>query len=244
MAQAEEWRWDAGEVRASRWDRVVTLSQDCAAPIIRLLEIPGAFVPGASQALERARANFRSDLSISNVHNPACLRPLSGLKVLRAKSGDHPVFLEGFEASFTLSHDGRGSEPIVLERMDLALLDHTPGEDPYYRYQVEGEEIFGAGPIEPQRFFVEVGPKGPRPARKVIDRRTNETAEAHSNNFFDTDPEIYLGFTPGETPQMIKVTTTVLEPGSYELCFRFFYRVANRELRQHTTDAIHVYLQD
>jgi hypothetical protein len=224
--KSEPWNWEAGKKPPfGPWDKVRILSHNYGEPIIRLLEIPGAFVPGLGDALSKLKGFYGADLNVSPVHHPHSLKPLhSAPGPLTSKSGDAPVYPEGFEASFTVAHNGKGGDPISLECMDLCLTKFVAGREPFFEYQLEAEEVIGAGPMEPLRFFVEVGSDGPGPARRIL-RSTGggtEVLTARGANFFDTEPETYYTFSSWEAPQVIKATVTALDQGYYELCFRFF----------------------
>ena len=141
----------------------------------------------------------------------------------------------------TVGHNGKGEQPITLERIDLSVTP-CPGVDPYFSYSREGEAIIGAGFIEPMRFFVELRAKGPQPARRQVRAAdgTKTMLIARGQNFLDTDPESYYEFAPKEAKK-ITFTLTALDAGYYEAYLRFFYRVAARELRQQIRDPIRLY---
>ena len=66
------------------------------------------------------------------------------------------MYFDGVEAMFTVSHNAKGKEHITLERIDLQTLSFTAGPDPDFSYRRDGEAYFGAGPVLPQRFYVEL----------------------------------------------------------------------------------------
>ena len=245
--QAEPWRWDSGAGEAPLWQKVLTLAHDYGEPIIRLAQIPGSFVPGVDKALDRLAALtalYSADLNISALDGPHAFKALDGAPPpVTAKSGDGPVFFDGVEARVTVSHNAKGKESILLERIDLTTIAFVPGHDSYFDYRLEGEAIIGAGQVEPMRFFVELDARGPRPARRQVRAPdgTKTMLIAQGPNFLDTDPESYWSFSASEPPLPLRFTLTPLDAGYYEACFRFFYRVAARELRQHTTAPIRLY---
>jgi len=245
---AETWLWEErGRTAAPFWRNARTLAVDVAEPLIRLAQIPGAFVPGLDRALDKASgltALFGADLNISPLDGPAAFAPLDGVPPpVVSKDGEGPVFFDGVETTITVAHNGRGTEQILLERIDLCVIAHAPGADSYFAYSLEGEGIIGAGFIEPLRFYVEVGANGARPARRQMTRPEGGKAMlvARGPNFLDTEPPGFYAIGPGELPVMLKLTVTALDTGYYETCFRFFYRVAARELRQYTSDPIRLY---
>lgn len=245
--KANNWSWEDHKKSPSPiWEKARTLSHHFGEPIISFLEIPGAFIPGVGEALGKLKALFGADLNISSISNPFSLKPIDGAPgPFMSKSGDSPVFLEGFDASFTIAHNGKGKETISLEYIDIYLINFTLGEDDFYAYQLKGEEIIGAGLVEPMRFFAEVSASGANAPRRSI--KTNEGKSelltAKSPNFFNTEPEVYYSFTVDEAALIIKTKVLALEQGFYELCFRFFYRIAAKELRQYTSSKILLYSQ-
>jgi len=248
--QAKPWQWEQrASSRAPLWRKVRTLALDYAEPITRLAQISGAFVPvpGLDKALDKVgglTALFGADLNISGLDGPNAFKPLDGVPPpVAAKAGDGPVFFDGVETTLSVAHNARGKEQILLERIDLCVIAFAGGKDPYFSYGRDGEAIIGAGFIEPMRFYVELEAAGPRPARRQVRGADGKEAMliAAGGNFLNTDPSGFYAFAPNDAPVVVKVLLTVLDPGYYETCLRFFYRVAARELRQHTTDPIRLY---
>lgn len=229
------------------WRTVRTLAVDIADPIIRLAKIPGAFIPGVNKALDSASdftAMFAADLNISPLDGLVTSKPFDGVPPpVTTKTGDGPVFFDGVETTITVSHNGKGKEQILLERIDLHVSEYFPGPNPYYSYKRDGEAVIGAGFIEPMRMYVEVGAKGAHRARRQIvrDNGKKDMIVAQSDNFLDTDPAGFYLFATNDAPIIIKTTLTALDAGYYKTCLRFFYRVAGRELRQYTSDPVHLY---
>lgn len=240
---ATTWSWPARD-RRQFWDRVRTVAQQYAEPVVKVLEVPGAFVPGASKALEKVGALFGSDLNISELDSGEVLYALDGAPgPFASQDGRSPVFVEGLTAAMTAAHNGKGQETILLERLDLQLLDRAPAPVAAYEEGRDASEIFGAGFVEPLRFFVEVGADGVGRARRAMkgdDGRTT-MARAEGPNMLDTDPASFLAIAPKDPPAMFRVTITARDPGLYTLCLRWFYRVAGRELRQHTSLPVQIY---
>lgn len=229
------------------WRTVRTLATNIGEPVIRLAKIPGAFFPGVNKALDSASeftASFASDLNISPLDGFTTSRSLDGCPPpVVSKDGNGPVFLDGVETSITATHNRRGKEPILLERIDLCVSDFVAGSDPYYSNARDGEAIVGAGFIEPMRIFVEIGANGANPAqckKSMADGKTKMVV-ALSENFLDTEPAGFYLFKPDEAPVLLTITLTALDAVYYETCLRFFYRVAGRELRQYTSDPIVIY---
>lgn len=237
---ASAWIWKGRSPRRERWARVRTLATDVFEPIIKLLEIPGAFVPGGPEALQKARALSGADLQISALDSELVMMPLDGAPgPFESAVYDEPVFTEGVQLSVTVSHDGRGEEQILLERLDLHVVDFDRERHPEYEARLEGQAIHGAGAvlIDPLRFFVELdGPVVGRARR--MERAADGTRKAlvaDSANFLDTDPGSYVAMGPRDVQMKIRITIHANTPGLYRVCLRWFYRVAARELRQHTS---------
>lgn len=235
------WTWNP---RKGLWDRVRTIATDIGEPVIKLLEVPGAFVPGASAALKSARSLIGADLQISALDSAEVLTPMDGAPgPFASTDGSEPVFIEGVRLAVTLAHDGRGDAQLLLERLDLHLLEYTPGRRPEFDAAIDAEALFGAGLVEPMRFFVELdGPKVGR-ARRMLrepDGRSRPLV-AESPNFLDTDPAALLALSPKDAPQPFRVTVTAQRPGLYRFCLRWFYRVGANELRQHTSLPLSIY---
>ncbi len=235
------WTW---KPRKGLWERVRTIATDIGEPIIKMLEVPGAFVPGASAALKSARSLIGADLQISALDTAEVLTPLDGAPgPFASADGSEPVFVDGVRLAVTLAHDGRGDAQILLERLDLHLIEYRPGRRPEYDVTIDAEALFGAGLVEPMRFFVELdGPKVGR-ARRMLrepDGRSRPLV-AESPNFLDTDPAGLLALGPKDPPQPFRVSVTAQRPGLYRFCLRWFYRVGALELRQHTSLPVSVY---
>jgi hypothetical protein len=107
-----------------------------------------------------------------------------------------------------------------------------------------GEAYFGAGPVLPQRFYVELKRTGPELARRKLDDGAKTMVVAHGPNFLDMEPSGIYDFSPNEVPIVIKIALTAIDAGYYETCLRFFYRVAAQELRQYTSDPIRIYTKE
>ena len=249
--EASKWDWQQHAPRDFKlWRRVRTLAGDWGDSLIQFAKIPGEYVPGLNKALDplgNVIARFSADLTISPLDGPNALRALNGPPgpVAAKDDVDHPVFYDGVDATLTVSHNGRGSvnEIIVLEWIDLCVVDFVPGRDPWYSIEPEGEEIIGAGVMEPMRFFVEIEGRNVRPARREVSLpgEKSDVLISTGANFLNTDPPVYFSFTPKERPQMFRFTISALQQGYYLICLRFFYRVANKELRQYTSEPVRLY---
>lgn len=238
----KEWRWS--DKKPSMFRKALTLAHSYTEPVVKILELPidllpfgesvrGAIKKGLELGTLLPQAS-KSDLEISTLSDANGLSSLEGRKILSTDDEKHPVFLDGFCASFTLSHNGKGKDPILLERLELVRLNYEPGENPRYEIPVSGEAQIGAGIIEPHRFMVGFGKTGISPAIR-------SGTSARSDNFFDMDPEVYLTFKPAESQELIKVAGRALDPGMYSLRFDFYYRVRSRELRCRSSLPIRVY---
>ncbi|TWV89103.1 hypothetical protein [Chitinophaga pinensis] len=111
---------------------VRTIAERITDPIIRIAAIPGAFIPGVGTALDKLKEAFGVNLSVSTPSFPLSLAPLEGSPPpLTARDGKRPVFVDGMKVSFTISHNRKGNEQIVLEHVDICLLDIQKGPDPF-----------------------------------------------------------------------------------------------------------------
>src|SRR5205085_6497509 len=165
---ATAWSWPTRD-RRNFWERVRTVAQDYAEPVVHLLEVPGAFVPGASKALEKIGALFGSDLNISELDSGEVLQPLDGAPgPYTSEDGTSPVFVDGVRAQIVVSHNAKGQETILLERIDVQVLSHTPAPVAAFEAQRDATQVFGAGFVEPMRFLVDVGLTGPGRARRSV----------------------------------------------------------------------------
>lgn len=243
MSTAKQWMWP--EKKQSMIQKSLTLAHNCGDSLVRVLRIPAPWIPAGENlvnSLERAvkalPARSVSDLAIAPASQHD-LRPLQGRPLLEHREERAPVFLDGLEASFTVGHNGRGDDTVLLERLQLRS-QYTPGEDPYYDYERD-PQIVGLGPVVPLRFQVSVGVNGVSRARRVLDRKSGEVETAYSENFFDSKSETYYSFAPGEAQKVIKVAISASDVGKYELTFLFFYRVGTGEVRCQESIPIHVY---
>jgi|SRR5262245_6853887 len=242
--QAKAWEWgQVGDANPLPWRKIRTLAIDYVEPVIRLAQIPLAFAPGLDKVADKLpalTALFAADLNISALDGPDAFKAIDGVAPpVTNKKGDGPVFFDGVEARLSVSHNGRGSQQILLERIDLHVIAFVAGPDAYFSYSRDGEAVIGAGFMEPLRFYVELGAKGVQPARRRVDGK-NEPLIAQGANFLDTEPASFYAFSPNELTKM-HFTLTALDAGYYETCLRFFYRVAARELRQYTSEPIRLY---
>jgi hypothetical protein len=243
--QAKAWQWGQDDfTNPMLWRKVRTLAVDYVEPVIRLAKIPLAFAPGGldkvADKLTGLTALFAADLNISALDGPEALKAIDGVPPpVTNEKGDGPVFFDGVEARLTVAHNGRGSEQILLERIDLHVITFVAGPDAYFSSSRDGEAIIGAGLMEPLRFYVEFGAEGVQPARRRVGGN-KEPLIAQSANFLNTEPASFYAFSPNELAKM-HFMLTALDAGYYETCLRFFYRVAARELRQYTSEPIRLY---
>ena len=241
---ATRWNWPSRD-RQRFWERMRVLATDVGEPIVHWLEVPGAFVPGAGAALAKVRTLFGSDLNISELDSAEVLQPLDGRPApFSSEDGSSPVFIDGVKASLTIAHNGLGDAPILLERVDLQVLARRPEVVDAYEVAPDASKIFGAGFVEPMRFFVELGTEGPGRARRTMPATNGQPGHllvAESDNFLDTNPASFLTLGPKEPPAMLRLTISALDPGLYSVCLRLFYRVAAQELRQQTSLPVLIY---
>lgn len=218
-----------------------TLSRKWTYSIVRKISEVGAILPPPFGKISKLLPKlFSADLVISSLREPGAAEPLDGFQILTHRNNMDPVFQNGLMLCFTFTHNGAGNEPITVERLELFLRSFAPGTDQYYEYLPSGDAIFGAGPVKPLRFMVQVGRDGPRRARFVVDRAKNEVAEAYSSNFFDLDNEFVLAVSRDKA-EYLRIILTTSETGLYELFFVFSYRVGDRKLRVSVSEPIYVY---
>ena len=238
------WVWQGRSPRRELWDRVRTLAHQVGEPVVKVLEIPGAFVPGAPAALAKLNALFGADLNISALDSGEVMSPLDGTPgPFESANGTEPVFSEGVALSLSIAHNANGAQQILLERLDLYLIDFDSAPVEAFDAQLEGDAVHGAGLIDPMRFFVELDGRQVKRARRSMRGLGGKPAmvKAESANFLDTDPGSFLTLGPAEAPAMFRITVTASTPGLYRFCLRWFYRVAARELRQHTSLPVSIY---
>src|SRR5580704_16420025 len=238
------WVWEGRSPRRELWDRVRTLANQVGEPIVTVLEIPGAFVPGAPTALAKVNALFGADLNISPIDSGEVMSSLDGTPgPFESADGTEPVFGEGVALYLSVAHNSKGAQPILLERLDLHLLGFDPAPVAAFEAQPEGNALHGAGLIDPMRFFVELDGRQVKRARRSVRGPDGKTVivKAESANILDTDPGSFLTLGPAEAPAMFRITVTASSPGLYRFCLRWFYRVAARELRQHTSMPVSIY---
>jgi hypothetical protein len=241
---AKLWVWQGRSPRRELWDRVRTLANQYSDPVIKLLEIPGAFVPGAPVALTKVNALFGADLNITALDSSEVMAPLDGAPgPFESIDGTEPVFKEGVQLFLSVSHNGKGNQQILLERLDLHLIAFEPAPISSFEGALEAGAVHGAGQLDPMRFFVELDGTEVKRARRSIRSADGKTGvlKAETANFLDTDPGSFLTLAPNEGHAMFRITVTAMSPGLYRFCLRWFYRVAARELRQHTSLPVAIY---
>jgi|GEM_PF-3741578 len=237
------WRWPSRD-RRNFWNKVYTLAEGVGEPIIRLLEVPGAFIPGATNALEKTRALFRCDLNISELDSNNVMEPLSGTPgPFTSKDGESPVFIKGLMLTTTIAHNRKSDERILLERVDIKVINYCSEAIAEYDVERDATGIYGAGFVEPLRFMIEVDSNGPGLARRIYRNPDGVTQvlTAAGPNILDTDPASFLTLGKDDDPEFFRFTISAIEPGLYELCVRWFYRINANELRQHTSLPFQIY---
>ncbi|ACU61250.1 hypothetical protein [Chitinophaga pinensis] len=123
-----------------------TIAERITEPVIRIAAIQGAFIPGVGTALDKLKEAFGVNLAVSIPSFPLSLSPLDGTPPpLTARDGKRPVFIDGMKVSFTISHNRKGNEQLVLEHVDICLLDVQKGIDPFFEFQANVNAIIGAG---------------------------------------------------------------------------------------------------
>ena len=116
-------------------------------PFLRLAAIPIAIVPRGKEIIGPVlEMLFRADLNISVIDEHS-LTPFAGVpSPVTSKDGSGPVYFDGVEAMFTVSHNAKGKEHITLERIDLQTLSFTAGPDPDFSYRRDGEASLRSRP--------------------------------------------------------------------------------------------------
>jgi Domain of unknown function (DUF4062) len=182
-----------------------------------------------------------SDLNVSSLRGARRLSPLSGHPVLEAAAYPMPVHTGGVHVSFTLAHNGQGQQSINVHALVLEVVRYEPGPIAGLAYQIEGEEVQGAGVARPHVFQVTLAGMRIEPARWVVDSVRGTVLRALSENFFHTPKPRILTF-PAGSPDIEEIQGTVLaaETGLYELRFAFCYSVAGVD-REHRSEPILIY---
>src|SRR5947209_15850087 len=124
--EAQRWQWNAPtQARGSLERTARTIATDWVEPLIGAAKVPFAFLPGGNTALDNAEkllGRYAGDLDISALDSPSTLTPFDGVPPpVLSRSGDGPVFFDGVEITFTVAHNGRGEQQILLEWIELCL---------------------------------------------------------------------------------------------------------------------------
>jgi len=194
---------------------------------------------GASATPEAGAAG--SDLNVSSVRAPRRLSPLAGHPVLAPAGYASPVHTGGVHISFTMAHNGAGQQSINLHSLVLEVVRYEPGAVAGLAYQIDGEEVQGAGVARPHVFQVTLAGKRVEPARWVVDAARGTALRALSENFLHTTEPRILTF-PAGSPDIEEIQGTVLaaQPGLYEIRFAFYYSVAGAD-RERRSESILIY---
>lgn len=183
-----------------------------------------------------------SDLNISPLDDASRLKPLAGFSTFQTSDGTR-IFPEGFSVSFTISHNEMGRETILLREMTLVVEHYDPSIKPEYQYALEGENVIGAGIIQPWSFYVEI--EGDHVLTPYL-ALPNIAAymRARPENFFQTDRPQLLSFSKNEQfIQEIYGTVKTRSVGLYKLRLCFRYNVGGRKDIAYFTHPIMVYNQ-
>ncbi len=238
-------RWEPQPVPARRLEGFVRIiARDYVGPIADLARSLASAIPGVKEgadAIEKVAARFAADLWFAPFDGQGALLPLDGAPApVRARSADAPVFHDGVRVTLTVGHNGKGTDPILLEWLEIQVVEFTKGGDPYYSVRPDGEAIFGAGDMEVRTFFIEIAGPKVLPARRKVDGK-DDPVPARSDNAFDTDPPVAVALTSKELPVRLVCVLSALEQGTYKARLRLLYRVAGREIREWLSDPVCIY---
>ncbi len=213
-------------------DRVVHFfrsEDDLRAGLIQAL---GKLVAEDTGSMAEADAGG-SDLNVSSLSGSRRLSALAGHPVLSPAAYAAPVYTGGVEVSFTLAHNGVGKHSINLHALILEVARYESDAKPELAYQIEGEEVQGAGVARPHLFQVTLAGRCVEPARWIVDPVRGTVLRALSRNFLHTpDPRI-LTFPAGSADiEEIQGSVLAAQAGLYELRFAFHYSVAGVDREQ------------
>lgn len=170
--------------------------------------------------------NIPSDLSITPLTGSTRLLPLDGHRVIISAS--QTLYPVGAKVSFTLTHNKRSTHSIIVKGLSLNLHRYSKDENRQLAYEVQGDEIYGAGSTAAHEFSVSLKGNHVGPARWVVrdKERSQRAVTAKSANFFDYDGVAYLTLrADSDDLEEVRGTITTQEPGTYELSFAFSYSV-------------------
>jgi hypothetical protein len=132
----------------------------------------------------------------------------------------------------------------VRAALVLDLLRFTPGPQPELAYEIEEEEVIGAGVARPHVFQVALVGNRVESARWVVDTMAGTFRRARSENFFDTEEPRILTFPAGSADiEELQGTVLALKPGLYEVRFAFYYSVAGID-RQQFSEPVLIYHEE
>ena len=186
---------------------------------------------------------FGSDLNISSISNVKRLKPLAGFNPLKADRG-RSIFPEGFHVSFTICHNGIGNETILLREMSLIVEEFTPGLKPEFSYIREGEQVIGAGIVQPWCFSVVV--KGHQVfAPYWTMPMDEEPVQGTVENFFKTENPKLMSFSKDDHfIQEIQGTVHTTETGLYKIRLGFWYNIGGNKDVAYYSNQVLVYNQE
>ena len=241
MAGAQ--RWEPQPVPARPIEGFLRIiARDYVGPIVDLARSLGPAIPGVKEgadAIDKVASRFAADLWFTPFDEQGALLPLDGAPApVRARSADAPVFHGGVRATLTVGHNAKGTEPILLEWLEIQVVEFTEGLDPYYSVRPDAEAVFGAGHMEVITTFIELAGPKTLPARRKVD---GKAVLARSDNAFDTDPPVAIALTPEELPLRLVCVLSALERGTYKARLRLLYRVGGREIREWLSEPICIY---
>lgn len=181
------------------------------------------------------------DLIISSLEGICGLTPLDGHPVI-SRNGKQ-IFTGGVRTEFILTHNNCGDSKILLKRIGINVVKYEDGENEDLSYQIQGDEISGAGLLKPEQFYVSLFGKKVGYAKWV--RSDGSCVESKNyKNLLDTNDLKYITLqakSDDTIPMLINISAQ--EVGSYELSFTFDYMVEGKERSKTTADTICLYYE-
>lgn len=201
-------------------------------------------VQGAIKATELPAPPVRSttaDLNITPLTSGRALM-LDGHKV--KVSAEKTVFTGGARVSFTLSHNKRAQDSIVLKSTELVVHRFEKAVRTDLAYTVSADDVKGAGTMARHKFVVTVRDGKVAPAKWLLTDPGDRVVTARSENFFDYEGVKYLALR-ADTDDVEEVEGTIIAKGLglYEVAFVFRYSVAGQD-RVKETERLLIYRKD
>jgi hypothetical protein len=126
--------------------------------------------------------NLGSDLDIS----PPVVSPLSSFASLIPHGESNIIYPVGLNLSFDIRSNHSGSGAIAIKKIDFLIDDYQPNVE--CPFELNGDNIIGAGPLVPHRFNIAIAEDKIVRAVK-LEQHGQPIRIVKSTNLLDTDPE-------------------------------------------------------